>query len=432
MVHTHCLLTSALLIGAAGCGTGPDDLPVPYAGWPPPEEAFPWRFTPEEGLLPWQELRWETETWDPFEDSAAAGQYLLKASNHRTSAPVEVLEHHAAMNPSLPPLRGEGVRLSFVGDVMWLGASWDRFALPVADRLDGDLRIGNLETPTDPDQSTDLSELGLFTFNAPPAILDGLPLDLLQLNNNHSVDVGDDGLEATVREATERGFAVTGVDGHATVQVGGLAIAFLSYTWGLNGKGPSARHELFVVPFGHVDEGELELSGVAEDISAARAGGADVVVVLPHWGFEYEYYADPWFLQIGRRLVMAGADLVVGAGPHVVQPAEVCAVNRPEVVPGLGTCSVRDAAGAPRTAALLPSLGNFDTVQPTVPVQTGIIATVELDGSGVVGMGWEAVSSVVGGDGREVRPLEELVAGSPDHAGELGRLRAHLGAGWAR
>ncbi len=418
------ILLAALL---AGCPTEED----PFAAWPDPLLTFPWDLPPETDLQPWEEVRWETETWDPFEDQALAAQYLVKASQHRQGAPPAVEEHHRIMNPGLPTLTGQGIRLSFVGDVMWLGTSWSSFALPVAGLLDGDLRVGNLETPVVQGESTDLSDLGLYTFNSPPALLDGLPLDLLQLNNNHSVDLGDDGLDATLALVDARGFGVTGVDAHATVDVGGLRVAFLSYTWGLNGRGPSARHDLFVVPFGHLQDGDLDLGGLAADVASARAGGADVVVVLPHWGFEYEYYADPWFLQLGRRIVAAGADLVVGTGPHVVQPAEICAVNRPEVLPGVGTCSVR-AEGDPRTAAILYSLGNFDTVQPTIPVQTGLVATVEVGSDGVLGLGWEAVVTVPGGDGKEVRPLAELAADDVDYAIEQGRLRAHIGAGWQR
>lgn len=415
-----------LLILLVGCPSAED----PYAAWPDPQQTFPWGLPAETDLQPYEEVRWETETWDPYVDQAMAAQYLVKASQHRQGSLPEVEQHHAAMNARIPALTGGGVRLSFVGDVMWLGTSWSTFALPVADLLDGDLRIGNLETPIVAGESTDLSDLGLYTFNAPAEILDGLPLDVLQLNNNHSLDLGDAGLEATVQVVTERGFSPTGVDGHATVTVEGVRIALLSWTWGLNGRGPSDAHELFVLPFGRIQDGELDLAPLEAAVASARAD-ADVVVVMPHWGFEYEYYADPWFLQLGRRIVAAGADLVVGHGPHVVQPAEVCAVNDPAQPPGIGTCSVRDD-GPPRTAAILYSLGNFDTVQPTIPVQTGLVATVDLDAAGVLGLGWDAVVTVPGGDGKELHPLSTLAEDDVDYAIEQGRLRAHIGAEWQR
>jgi poly-gamma-glutamate synthesis protein (capsule biosynthesis protein) len=401
----------------------------PYAAWPEEGSYFPYIYTPEVGLEPYEEVRWETETWDPADDLAQAGQYLLKLQSHRRSAPVESLQHFEAHRPEMPPL-GAGVRLSFVGDIMWLGENWSEFALPVADLLDGDLRIGNLETPTSPAHPTEQEDLPLYTFNAPPEILDSLPLDVVQLNNNHSVDVGEDGLEATLAQVEARGWVPTGVDRHAVVEVGGLSIAFLSYTWGLNGKAPPVDHELFVVPFGHVGE-DIDLTGLGGDIADARATGADTVVLMVHWGFEYEYYADPHFMVLGREMVALGADLVVGTGPHVAQPAELCQVNDPETVPGIGTCSIRTDDGEPRTAAILYSLGNFDTMQPTLPVQTGLVATVSVDPD-VTGLGWEPIVTVRIDTPRTVFPLADIAEMSLEHAAELERLEALLGTSWKR
>lgn len=414
------LLILALLLTAAGCD--------PYDEWPLYGTYFPWVYTAQTDLEPYEEVRWETEDWDPAEDLDLAGQYLLKLQHHRPGAPIESLEHFDAHRPTLPPL-GDGVRLSFVGDVMWLGENWSEFALPVTDLLDGEVRIGNLETPTSPEHPTEQEDLGLYTFNAPPEILDSLPLDVVQLNNNHSMDVGEDALEATVAEVEARGIGHTGVDGHATVSAGGRAIALLSYTWGLNGKPAPEEHELFVVPFGRLDE-PIDLDGIGSDIRDARAAGAGSVVLLLHWGYEYEYYADPHFLVLGRELVRLGADLIVGTGPHVAQPPEVCHVNRPGIVPGIGTCSVVDGTGEPRTAAILYSLGNFDTMQPTIPVQTGLVVTVSLDPD-VTGLGWEAVTTIRD-DLRTVVPLADLVDDEPTYLAEQRRLEYLLGTSWQR
>lgn len=400
----------------------------PYADWPVATDAYPWVYTPEVDLEPWEEVRWETETWDPASDPGMAGNYILKVQNHRPSAPAEVLQHFEQQRDTLPPVGG-GIQLSLVGDVMWLGENWDAFALPVAHLLDGDLRVGNLETPTSPDHPTRQQDLGLYEFNAPPELLDGLPLDLVQLNNNHSVDVGQDGLENTIEEVEARGLLHTGVDRFETVDVDGTRVAFLAWTWGLNGKPAPPAHELFVVPFGHLHE-ELDLSGVEAALASARAD-ADSVVALLHWGFEYEYYPDPHFQQIARTLVAAGADVVVGSGPHTAQPAELCHVNRPEQVPGVGTCSVRSDDGVPRTAAVLYSLGNFDTMQPTLPLQSGLVATVSL-APDVVGLGWEPVVTAVQAGLLTVVPLAELASQTDEHAAEAARLDAHLGTGWKR
>ncbi len=423
--HASLALAALALALALGCGD-PETEDDPYAHWPAEGTYFPHVYTPETDLESYEEVRWETETWDPAEDLDMAGQYLLKSSYHRPGAPVESLEHFAAMREAVPPLRRAPL-LSLVGDVMWVGDNWDAYAEGAAPLLDGDLRVGNLETPTSPNHPHVLAELGSYTFNAPPEMLDGLPLDLLQLNNNHSLDVGEDGLTDTLDEVAARGLQQTGVDGHATVEIDGRTVALLSYTWGLNQRDVEPERELFILPFGHLDE-DLDLSPVAGHAADARAAGADLVVVLVHWGFEYEYYPDPHFLVLGRRIVSAGADLVVGHGPHVVQPPEICAVNRPDVVPGVGTCSVRDEAGDPRDAAILYSLGNFGTPQVGLPLEVGIVASVDLD---PLGVGWAGVAFVDDGWGPQLHPLTDLLDDG-EMAAEAARLDEHLGTGWKR
>ncbi|MCB9674906.1 MAG: CapA family protein [Alphaproteobacteria bacterium] len=404
-----------------GCG--------PYARWPEPTDAFPHVFTPVTDLEPYEDVRWETETWDTT-DPTMTGLYVQKALFHRPGAPVEEVEHYATMREALPPL-GAGVRLAFAGDVMHIDQqSWATYTTPAHGLFEGaDLRVGNLETPTSPDHSTEPRALGLYAFNAPPEMLDGLPFDVLQLNNNHSLDAGDLGLENTVAEVEARGFVPTGVDAQARVEAAGETVALLAYTWGLNDQRRSDVHELFIVPFGHIGE-DIPLDRIREQVAEAR-DAADHVVVLLHWGFEYEYYPDPHFLVLAREIVAAGADLVVGEGPHVVQPPELCHVNQPDVVPGIGTCSLRTDDGEPRTAAVLYSLGNFGTDMFTLPCQVGIVATVSLDASGVTGLGWEAVASITEAGEPLVVPLTTM-AGDPDYDAEAARLEAHLGAGWKR
>jgi poly-gamma-glutamate synthesis protein (capsule biosynthesis protein) len=396
----------------------------------PPVAVFPWTYTPETDLEPYEEVRWETETWDPLVDLDLALLYAQKSIHHRPSAPVESLDHFAAMREEIPPLQ-DGPRISFVGDVMWIGDNWAHYADGVADLLDGDLRVGNLETPTDPGQSAASAALGIYAYNSPPALLDGLPLDLVQLDNNHSMDAGDAGIEATIAEVEARGIAWTGVDRHAVEEVAGTSVALLSYTWGLNVRDVVSAHELFVVPFGHVGE-EIDLGGLAADIAAAKADGAERVVVLVHWGFEYEYYPDPHFLVLGREIIAAGADLVVGSGPHVAQPVEICEVDR-GVPAGVGVCAVDTPAGIPRTAAIVPSLANFGASPSlqTLPTREGLVVTASFDAQGVSGLGWRAVGQDVGPDGPFLAPIEALTS-DPEWAAEEERLVALLGAGWRR
>ncbi|MCB9684678.1 MAG: CapA family protein [Alphaproteobacteria bacterium] len=408
---------------------------APDAAWPERTETFPWVYTPEEDLPPYADVRVETETWVPLEDLEQTALYVQKSVFHRPSAPDEVLEHFDAMRPTLPPLGAGDAVLSFVGDVMMFEGDPTGFADAVVDRMPG-LRAGNLETPVVPGEPVTREGLtprwGLYAFNSRPALLDALPLDVVQLVNNHALDLGDPGLERTRQQVVGRGMLGVGLDGAAPiVVVDGLPVGFVAATWGVNVHPPVTSHDLGIVPFGHLDE-DIDLSPVARDIAAVRRRGAHIVVLMVHWGYEYEYYPDPHFLQLGRRLVQAGADVVVGSGPHAVEPAELCAVNRPEELPGIGTCSVRTRDGRPRTAAILYSLGDFGTDLATIPLQVGLIASVGVrDGSGVTGLAWDPVATVTDGPDRRLIALDDLL-GDADYAAESERLDALLGTGWRR
>ncbi len=422
---------AALLILSPACE---DD---PYKNWPDPKKTYPYVVSQETSLDPYEKIRWETETWSQ-DDLNKAGLYMKKLLLHRQGGPSETVAHFKQQAARIPPLAGGGVRLSLVGDVMWVKGNWKAFATPSAALLDGTLRVGNLETPTSPDHATGERALGTYSFNAPPEMLDGLPLDLLQLNNNHSLDAGDLGLENTIKQVEKRGLKHTGVDRQLSLTVGGLKVGLLAYTWGINDKKRSKKgHELHIIPFGH-EKADLDLSLLERQVADARASGVHVVVALLHWGYEFEFYPDTRFMVLARRMIKAGVDLVVGHGPHVVQPAELCHVNRPEHVPGVGTCSVRTDDGRERTAAIFYSLGDFGTTLPTVYTKAGLVATVELGSGGVQGMGWSGVFSedVKTTDGKvsgqSVKPLADLAVRNTVLAGEVKRLEGHLGKGWKR
>ena len=402
----------------------------PYQSWPSEEDVFPWVFTVEENLEPWEEIRWEEGPWNPAIEPWKNSDYLTKAVLHRQGAPLETLQHFGLMRARIPALAQEHLVLNFVGDVMYTGDPPADYSA-VSHLLDGHLRVGNLETLASSEQEAGTGGLGGFNYNAPVSMLDALPLDLVQLNNNHSLDLGDEGLENTVRALGDRGFGVVGVDQHLLVDFGdGVVVAFLSYTWGVNEPVDESVHELFVIPFG--DKGAVDLSRVGEDVVVAKEAGANLVVVLAHWGFEYEYYPAPKFLQLGRGLVAEGADLVVGSGPHVAQPAEWCTVNVAAVAPGLGQCSLQTDDGVSRYAGILYSLGNFGTLQPTVPVQVGIIADVSLwPGLGVTGLQWTPVVALDKIDHHALEPLSDQLH-IDAYNEENARLNQHMGARWRR
>ncbi len=98
-------------------------------------------------------------------------------------------------------------------------------------------------------------------------------------------------------------------------------------------------------------------------IKQMRDDGADFIIMYLHWGYEYELYPDPEIIRLGRELAKAGADLIIGSHPHVVQPSEL-------YLDGDGHQG--------RRSFIAYSLGNFTTTMYTPLCRLGAIKTFEL------------------------------------------------------
>lgn len=144
--------------------------------------------------------------------------------------------------------------------------------------------------------------------------------DVLGLANNHARDLGSAGLAETSSRLKSAGMATVGAGAshdaalRAVIRdVRGFRLAFLAFN-AIPGGGPVAP------------DGWTEAHWDPEQISAAvstASEGADAVIVLVHWGYEYDTRVDPAQRQAAELLLNAGADLVVGQHPHVVQSFEV-------------------------------------------------------------------------------------------------------------
>jgi len=163
-----------------------------------------------------------------------------------------------------------------------------------------DLALANLESPL----TTIPSQTSGYTLCAPPdrvRFLAEAGLDLLSLANNHSLDCGPDGLDET--EATLHAVGLTPL-GSANDPVyrtlNGLRLAFLAF------EDVSAQLD-----------GEV----AAQLIRGAHDTGALVIVSI-HWGVEYQGGPSEHQRQLAQQFVDAGAILIWGHHPHVLQPAE--------------------------------------------------------------------------------------------------------------
>lgn len=162
-----------------------------------------------------------------------------------------------------------------------------------------------------------------FVFRARPEALSPLARfarPVAALANNHSMDYGPAGLAATIDALDRLGIAHAGggrTKDQATAAVGIVAgketVSVLSFGFDEERRSYDERGGACIAP--------LEPSAM-ERLVAASAASATATVVMLHWGIEYEARFNGYQRELARSLVRAGADLVVGTGPHVMQGIE--------------------------------------------------------------------------------------------------------------
>jgi poly-gamma-glutamate synthesis protein (capsule biosynthesis protein) len=191
-----------------------------------------------------------------------------------------------------------------------------------------DLAICHLETPLAP--SAGAAE-GYPTFAGPPEIVPALAAtgyDACTTASNHAFDQGAAGVDRTLAALDAAGLRHAGSarspqeDATPTLievatSSGGrpVTVGLVSYTYGFNG---------IPYPNGEVWRSNLiDQQAVLADAAAARAGGADIVVVALHWGTEYDQQPDAGQLALAPSLISSpDIDLLLGHHAHVVQPVE--------------------------------------------------------------------------------------------------------------
>ncbi|QQE76329.1 CapA family protein [Brevibacillus composti] len=224
------------------------------------------------------------------------------------------------------------VHLSFVGDMIFSGHVEARlmengFDFPYAHvyRLfqQDDYTIANLETPITENGKTAANKQ--YVFKAAPEVAPAMKragIDLVNLANNHSMDHGESGLLDTFRILDEHELRYMGAGRDAEqayapvyVERNGIRLAFFGFSrvvpevsWyaGNNKPGIAASYDP---------------SKAVDAIKRAR-NQADLIIVVVHWGKEREDYPVDHQIELSRSYIEAGADLVVGGHPHVLQGFE--------------------------------------------------------------------------------------------------------------
>ena len=213
-----------------------------------------------------------------------------------------------------------------------------------------DLALANLESALTTESPATSGGYNLCASPDSARILTESGLDMLSIVNNHSLDCGIQGHLDTLSALESNDLIAIDESGHTTT-INDLKLTFFAY-------------EDVSKP--------LDLLGVTQSIQAAHSNGS-IVIVSIHWGMEYQGGASERQKELAEQFATAGATVIWGHHPHVLQPAEW--------IPA-GCAESQDKTGC---SLVLYSLGNALFDQAGLPdTHRSALVSVVLDKNGIV------------------------------------------------
>ncbi|WP_419873944.1 CapA family protein [Candidatus Pristimantibacillus sp. PTI5] len=271
---------------------------------------------------------------DTAEDlNAPADVDASENTSENESEPPVSEDENTVTEPGEAGVNEDQISLSFVGDLLvadYVSAITDKEGYPFLYKpsmlylSEPDLTAGNLEFPITargvPVEGTP------YVFKGSPDVLPAMRdagFDIMSLANNHALDQGVEGMLDTMNYLDEAGISHMGAGNNDTEafapvikEVRGIKVAYIGLSR--------------VVPFSSW-KADKNVAGVAESYDTRRAleavakanKVADIVVVMVHWGKERVDQPEPYQKDFGKQYIDAGADLVIGSHPHVLQGFEM-------------------------------------------------------------------------------------------------------------
>lgn len=291
------------------------------------------------------------------------------------------------------------LRISVVGDIMfhhtqlyrgWREESRDfdfshAFSYVESYLSDADLCIGNLETTlAGPNGAlmhvpeTHFKGYQAYpTFNSPSVISSNLKnagFDVILTSNNHSMDSGLTGVDKTLAELQDKGLLTVGtskrdLDDPLFIYQNGMSMSISNWSYGTNGISIPSVGRNRVNSLMNYSEERIEM--MLQQISLGKEMGVDWVIATIHFGAEYQTEPHRDLQEkLVDRMIDAGADIIFGSHPHVLQPMEIRYRSLEN--------------GAEEPVFIIFSLGNFLASQPwrshrPYETDSSIILTLELE-----------------------------------------------------
>ncbi len=255
-----------------------------------------------------------------------AGLFIVSAAASAQDARLHGYEH---LEPAKPLFKADTVSMLIIGDVMMHSRQMEYPFGPFLENISGRMKAADLAVVNMEFTLAGKPYTGYPAFSAPDAYADYIRdcgANIFLTANNHILDKGAAGLKRTMqiyRSMEENGeirFTGTSADAEDNakryplmVNAGGIRLALVNFTYGTNIGGGDGWPK--------VDR--MRRDEISQALTRAKRELADFIIVLPHWGVEYELHHSPSQESLAGWLVSHGADAVVGAHPHVVQDSTV-------------------------------------------------------------------------------------------------------------
>jgi len=266
-----------------------------------------------------------------------------------------------AYNPEKP----DTAVIRILGDIMLHSAQiecdYSTFLADLEEDLrSADVAIGNIELTLAGPPYT-----GYPAFSSPDSYAEYIQstgIDIFLTANNHILDKGMNGFTRTLSVYREMEPLYTGSGADAKdfkacnplyIRAKGIKIALVNATYGANYPQPEGYPRINLLS---------DMDAVCRQVSDAKNSGADFVIALPHWGTEYRLKHSPEQQEMAVRLAKSGADVIVGAHPHVVQD--------------MGSIRVKEKDGSVRDVPVFYSLGNAVSNMSATNTQVELMVTL--------------------------------------------------------
>ena len=269
-------------------------------------------------------------------------------SSSTSSSPVDNSSNSAGQatatdekTPTLEDIPPASITISAVGDLMFHQGNLNNAYNPKTSTYDfsgfleyvkpyltkSDLTIGNFETVT---AGPSYGYTSYPCFNTPDTVLtalSGAGFDVLSTANNHCLDKGITGLSRTLQKIQSNkmvsiGTSTDGKNKQITKYINGIKVSILAYSSTFNGNDAKLSVDQKKKYLSTINEKQIE-----SDIKAVKARGTDVIIVIMHWGNEYQRVPSPTQTALSKKVLAWGADIILGSHPHVIQKSEIVKIN---------------------------------------------------------------------------------------------------------